>query len=337
MTGQSTIINAAMSDYRSSTTLLGPGTRATVIYNPVSGTHNVGAALPGAVAVLRERGWQIDVQATQRAGDLQRLAAQAREQRQDVVLVAGGDGSINEAANALAASPVALGVLPSGTANVWARQIGVPVPLPLYVQQLADAARAMADGVVRPIDLGCANGRYFVLWAGVGLDAHVTAQIEPRPPWVKRFGVVGYVWRAFWIATRYRGTRMTIAIDQREIKCRALMVLISNAQLYGGIVNAAPEARLDDGWLDVTIFKGGSFREALRHMALFVLRRATQDPAVIVMRGQQLHIRAKRPCYAHVDAEPIGRTPIKIEVAPRALNVIVPRQTTSSMFVNPIS
>ena len=314
-----------------------PGTRATVIYNPVSGTHNVGAALPGVVAVLRERGWQVDVQATQCAGDLQRLAAQARDQHQDVVLVAGGDGSINEAANALATSNVALGVLPSGTANVWARQIGVPVPLPLYVQQLSDAARSMIDGVIRPIDLGRANGRYFMLWAGVGLDAHVTAQIEPRPPWVKRFGIVGYTWRAFWIATKYRGTRMTVTIDQRTINCRALMVLISNAQLYGGIAMAAPDARLDDGWLDVSIFKGGSFREALRHMALVLLRRTAQDSDVISLRGQRLHIRTKRPCYAHVDAEPNGQTPIAIEVAPRALKVIVPRQAAPTLFVNSTS
>jgi YegS/Rv2252/BmrU family lipid kinase len=227
--------------------------------------------------------------------------------------------------------------LPGGTANVWARQIGVPVPLPLYAQQLSDAARSMAEGVIRPIDLGRANGRYFMLWAGVGLDAHVTAQIEPRPPWVKRFGIVGYTWRAFWIATKYRGTRMTITIDQREIKCRALMVLISNAQLYGGIVKAAPDARLDDGWLDISIFKGGSFREALRHMALVLLRRTAQDAGVIELRGQRLRIRAKRPCYAHVDAEPIGQTPIAIEVAPRALNVIVPNQASAALFVNPIS
>ncbi len=314
---------------------LGPGTRATVIYNPVSGTHNVGAALPGAVAVLRDRGWQVDVQATQRAGDLQRLAAQARDQHRDVVLVAGGDGSLNEAANALALSDVALGVLPSGTANVWARQIGMPLPLPLYVQHLSDAARSMAEGNVHPIDLGRANGRYFVLWAGVGLDAHVTAQIEPRPPWVKRFGVVGYAWRAFWIATKYRGTRVSITIDQREVKCRTLMVLISNAQLYGGSVMAAPDALLDDGWLDVAIFKGGSFHEALRHILVVLLRRTAQDSEVISLRGQHLTIRAKRPCYAHVDAEPIGRTPITIEVVPRALKVIVPRQASPTMFVNP--
>lgn len=138
------------------------------------------------------------------------------------------------------------------------------------------------------------------------------------------------------IATKYRGTRLTITIDQREIRCRASMVPISNAQLYGGIVKAAPDALLDDGWLDVAIFKGGSFREALRHMALVVLRRTAQNSDVITLRGQHLYIRASGWFRARRRVL-IGQTPIAIEVAPRALNVIVPRQTTSPMFVNPFS
>ncbi len=117
-------------------------------------------------------------------------------------------------------------------------------------------------------------------------------------------------------------------------RASAWTVLISNARLYGGIVKAAPDALLDDGWLDVAIFKGGSFREAVQHMVLVLLRRTTQDAEAITLLGRQLHISARRPCYAHVDAEPIGQTPITIEVAPRALKVIVPQQAASTLFVN---
>ena len=94
--------------------------RATLIYNPMSGTLQAEAALPGVLAVLRSAGWQVEVQATTRAGEANWLAAQARDQHRQVVLIAGGDGTLNEAANALAHSDVALGVLPCGTANVWA-------------------------------------------------------------------------------------------------------------------------------------------------------------------------------------------------------------------------
>ena len=99
---------------KSSPLRLSSGTRAVVIYNPRSGTHDIQASLTGALEVFREQGWQIDVQRTQQAGDIQRYSVEARQAGYDVVLTAGGDGSLNEAANALAHSEVALGTLPSG-------------------------------------------------------------------------------------------------------------------------------------------------------------------------------------------------------------------------------
>ncbi len=309
------------------------GTRAALLYNPRSGTHNIESSLPGAIEVLRDGGWQVDVQPTRQAGDLERLAGEARAGGYHVVLVAGGDGSLNEAANALAGSEVILGTLPAGTANVWARQIGLPIPSPLYLTQLADAARSQCAGDVRSIDLGRTNDRYFLLWSGAGLDAYITSQIEPRPPWVKRWGMVGYGLRALWYALQYRGTPMTISIDAAPpIQARALMVLISNIQLYAGIVRPSPEARLDDGLLDVCIFKGANLAYALRHFASIALRRTAYDPQLINTRGRLIHIAAKHPTAVHVDAEPIGVTPIDVRVMPQALRVIVPQTAAANLF-----
>ena len=309
------------------------GTRAAILYNPRSGTHNIQASLSGAIEVLHDHGWQIEVQATRQAGDMSRLAGEARAQNYQVVLVAGGDGSLNEAANALAGSDMVLGTLPSGTANVWARQIGLPVPAPLYAAQLADAARLQCEGFVRPIDLGRTGERYFMLWSGAGLDAYVTSKIEPRPPWVKRWGVVGYGLRAAWHALQYRGTPMLITIDDRPaIRTRALMVLISNIQLYAGIVRPSPEARIDDGLLDVCVFKGTRLAYALQQFLSIVLGRAAQDPQLLSTQGRQIRVTARRPAAVHVDAEPIGTTPIDVQVAPRALRVLVPQAASASLF-----
>lgn len=314
---------------------LGRGTRAALLYNPRSGTHNIESYLSSAIEVLRDHGWQIDMQPTHQAGDMSRLAREARENGYHVALVGGGDGSLNEAANALAGSEVVLGTLPSGTANVWARQIGLPIPAPLYVTQLADAARLQCEGIIRPIDLGRTGERYFMLWSGTGLDAYVASKIEPRPPWVKRWGVVGYGMRAIWHALQYRGTPMTITIDDRPpIRARALMVLISNIQLYAGIVRPSPEARIDDGLLDVCLFKGTGFAYAVRHFLSIALGRATHDPQMMNTRGRLIRVRAKRPVAVHVDAEPIGMTPIEVQVVPRALRVIVPRTAEANLFSN---
>jgi YegS/Rv2252/BmrU family lipid kinase len=304
-----------------------------LIYNPRSGTHDVQAHLPPALQVFRERGWQVDVQATQRAGDVQRLATEAVRNRCDVVLAAGGDGSLNEAANALAHSDVALAALPSGTANVWARQIGMPTPAPLYTTQLADAARSICGGLIRPIDLGRTNERYFLLWSGAGLDAYVTSKIEPRPPWVKRWGAAGYGLRALWHALYYRGTPMTIEIDDQPPRHdRAVMVLISNIQLYAGIVRPSPEAHIDDGLLDVCIFKGTGFAYTARHFISIALGLSAQNPQLINLRGRRIRVEAKQPTAVHVDAEPIGVTPIDVQVVPRALRVIVPQHAPVALF-----
>ncbi len=309
--------------------------RATLIYNPMSGTLQAEAALPGVLAVLRSAGWQVEVQATTRAGEANWLAAQARDQHRQVVLIAGGDGTLNEAANALAHSDVALGVLPCGTANVWARQIGLPIPTPLRPDRLVEAARLLLDGSIRPIDLGRARDRYFVMWSGIGLDALVTATIEPRPKWAKRLGVISYGVHALMTMLQFRGTRMLVVVDDHRIRCRALMVLVSNAQLYGGIAEIAPEAIMDDGILDVRIYKGDSFWQMLRHLLRVILRQRAPDPQLIQVRGQHISVVTRRTCYVHVDAEPCDRTPITIEVAPLALQMIVPANAPASLFIHP--
>lgn len=309
--------------------------RATLIYNPMSGTLQAEAALPGVLTVFRSAGWQVEVQATTRAGEANRLAAQARDQQRQVVLIAGGDGTLNEAANALAHSAVALGVLPCGTANVWARQIGLPIPTPLRPDRLVEAARLLLDGSIRPIDLGRARDRYFVMWSGIGLDALVTATIEPRPKWAKRLGVISYGVHAFMTMLPFRGTRMQVVVDDQRIRCRALMVLVSNAQLYGGIAEVAPEAIMDDGILDVRIYKGDSFWQTLRHMLRVILRQRAPDPQLIQVRGQHISVVTRRKCYVHVDAEPCGQTPITIDVVPLALQMIVPANVPASLFIHP--
>lgn len=316
-----------------STQPTGPGTRAALIYNPRSGTHTVRAALDGALEVFRQHEWRVDIQGTQQAGDVQRLATEARTSGYQVVIAAGGDGSLNEAANALAHSEVALATLPTGTANVWARQIGMPISAPLYGAQLADAARSICTGGIRPIDLGRTNERYFLLWSGAGLDAYVTTKIEPRPPWVKRWGAAGYGLRALWHAVQYRGTAMTIEIDdQAPWRDRALMILISNIQLYAGIVRPSPEARVDDGWLDVCIFQGTSFAYTARHFISIAVGRSAQNPQLVNLRGRHIRVSARQPVAVHVDAEPIGVTPIDVQVIPRALRVNVPQAAPTTLF-----
>jgi diacylglycerol kinase family enzyme len=112
------------------------------------------------------------------------------------------------------------------------------------------------------------------------------------------------------------------------------MVLISNIQLYAGIVRPSPAARVDDGWLDVCIFKGTSFAYTARHFISIALGQAAQNPQLVNTRGRHIRIAAKLPTAVHVDAEPIGLTPIEVKVQPGALRVIVPQAAPAALFSN---
>src|SRR5579884_2628940 len=153
---------------------------AVIIANPVSGfflhhAHRFSETL----FFLRKHGWHVELWYTEAPGDGQRLAQKAVEQGADVVIAAGGDGTINEIIQALVGSETALGILPTGTVNVWAREMGIPL-------NTAQAQKILLEGKTRRIDLGQVNGRYFLLMVGIGLDGEVTQAVERRA--LKRLG-----------------------------------------------------------------------------------------------------------------------------------------------------
>ena len=155
--------------------------RAMLIHNPAAGQRDWDAALRDVGAHLRAGGWQLTVRQTAQRGDATTFARDAVAARLDVVFVAWGDGTINETLNGLAHSAVALGVLPAGTANVWAQEIGLPVPrlLDPDPNPLLTGVKQLCAGVVHVMDLGQVNDRYFMLYGSVGFDAHMRLLRQP--------------------------------------------------------------------------------------------------------------------------------------------------------------
>jgi len=251
--------------------------------------------------------------------------------------VAGGDGTLNEAVNALVGTRTAVGLLPCGTANVWARQMR----LPLSSRSLPEVARLMDEAVVRSIDVGCATlnpesdraeTRHFLLWSGLGLDAHITRSIEPRPASFKRWGQMGYALAALRLTLAYRGVRAEIEIDGQVLRERVLLMVVSNAQLYAGYFHLASGAKLDDGYLDVSLFPGRGFFDAVRYIVQVLLRRHTHGSRVAAYRARTVRVRAGKRCDVHVDAEPICTTPVAYSIEPGALRVMVPLSAPGELF-----
>jgi len=306
--------------------------KAQIILNPSAGQRDRRRELKTAIAYLEDRGWQVILRETQRPGEATTYARQAVAEGYDVVIAAGGDGTVGEVANGLAGSEVALGMFPIGTTNVWALQMGIPPFWPLRQHSLLEAAKVLAEGHTRRVDLGQVNGRYFLLWAGVGLDAEVTEEVEPGAK--KRLGGLAFVIAGIVVVREFAGTKVQVTIDGCEVNRRAILVVASNAQLYAGIVRLATQARLDDGLLDVLIFKGQGFPAILRHIFSVLTKRHLRDPEVEYYQARRVEISAAKPLSVHADDEPFTTTPVEIGIVPGALRVVVPEALPPGLFID---
>ncbi len=297
---------------------------ATIIFNPTAGqTESPEQQMQAAADVWRERGWEVDLQPTSGPEDATRLARMAVEQQHEVVLAAGGDGTINEVINGIAGNeivgnPTALGALPLGTTNVWIRELQLPL-------QPQAAAAALLDAQTHQIDLGRANGRYFLLMTGIGLDAAVTAQVQFTEK--RRLGMLAFVLRGFRLALQFRGARLLLQLDGKTtFKGRVLMVVIGNSQLYGGVVRITHRARIDDGMLDVCVIKGDNVISALYHALSILAQRYVHlpNPDIKYYRARTIKATAHPALPVQIDGENFGQTPVTFEVVPGALHVLMP-------------
>jgi YegS/Rv2252/BmrU family lipid kinase len=306
--------------------------RSKLIVNPTSGAWDIRRELPAVLKYLNQQGWQTTISQTERPGEATLQAQQARDAGLDAVIVVGGDGTINEVVNGLAESHVAVGVLPAGTGNVWAKELGLPTRSPRHLLPLVDSIKTLIPGATRRIDLGRANGRYFLQWTGLGLDAEVTYAMEPRSRVQRRLGAITYVVAGVACAVNLVGTRTRIWIDGKRIYRRSILIVISNSQLYGGKVRIATDARLDDGLLDVSVFAGTGFISVLRMVGGVVLGLHGRDPRHSFYRGRSIRVEADKPIPLHVDGEPFGTTPLDCIVVPQALTILVPSHTRPTLF-----
>jgi YegS/Rv2252/BmrU family lipid kinase len=309
---------------------------AWLILNPAAGPRDFHRQLNKAVEYLKANGWEVNLFETLEKGDATRLARQAADAGCDVAIAVGGDGTINEVVNGLAGSETALGIIPCGTANVYAADVGIPIWNPLRPNAVRLAAEIIHTGQRRKMDLGqieLGDGqqRYFFMWCGVGLDAAITQEVSTED--TRRLGIAAWVIAGVMVGLNYMGTRGTVLVDNRNGRQRVLWAVISNGQLYGRFWRISPDAKMDDGMLDLTVFEGYGVLSTVRHVAGIAFGQYARDPTVHVYRGSSFTIRTRKPLPVHVDAEPIGETPVQIRVAPLALNVVLPAKLPAHLLV----
>jgi diacylglycerol kinase (ATP) len=298
-----------------------------VIFNPNAGQADfLEASINQAASLWCDRGWMVTYAPTQFAGHATQIAREAARDGYDYAIAAGGDGTVNEVMNGLLHTHTALGTLPIGTVNIWAREMGLPM-------DIVGAAKQLLEARVRSVDVGMAGDRAFLLMAGVGFDAAVTQSVDAGEK--KRFGAIAYVKQAFQVAWRFQGVRTLLRIDGKRVRGRILMLVIGNSQLYGGVVKFTAHAIVDDGLLDVCVIKGRSMLTApLRLFSVFT-RNYNRDPKVAYFRASRVEIQGKKRLPIQVDGDFIGKTPMRFEIRPGALRVMVPPQADRTLWKDP--
>lgn len=292
----------------------GAGARAMlIIHNPMAGRRR-GGLLARVHAALAAAGVTVRTAATGGRGDAQRLARAARDA--GAVAVAGGDGTINEVINGLAGGRARLALIPLGTANVLAAELGLPGD--------ADAlARIAAGGAVRAIHLGeaqLAGGvRRFSMMAGVGFDAHVVANV---PPGLKRAtGKLAYGWQMFVEWLRLRPRRYRVTADGAAFDCAS--AILANGRFYAGRYVAAPEASLDRASFELVLFERGGRLAVLRYALALALGRLHAARGVRILRARDIAIEGDRAEPVHADGDLIGTLPARFTIAAERLDVLV--------------
>jgi YegS/Rv2252/BmrU family lipid kinase len=288
----------------------------TVIINPISGGQGPGAARRKAqiaISAIEAHGDRPEVLLTERVGHARELAAGALQRGARLVLAWGGDGTINEIASALVFGEVPLGIIPAGSGNGLARELGVST-----VAERAIAEALAADG--RLMDVGEIEGRYFVNVAGIGFDAHIASQFASS----KRRGFLGYAGITARALRSYVPLTYRITRDGVTDEARAILVTIANSAQFGNGARIAPGARVDDGQLDLVLVQERSRFRTICALPRLFNGTADRFPGCTTTRIRDVTIESDMPLTYHVDGEPIlGGTRLRARVHPGALRVAV--------------
>ncbi len=287
-----------------------------LIVNPMAGKVRGGGIVGKIIKKITGLGARLEVLHTQQGGDAAEFGREAVRQGFDIAIAAGGDGTINEVANGLAGSNITLGIIPLGTVNVLARELGIPLnPL--------KACSFIEEGVEERITLGVANGRYFLLMAGIGLDAYTIHKVSPKLK--ESIGVSAYIIKGIRALALYRFPKITFALpDGRSIE--GYSGIVSRTRLYAGIFEIVPEAKIEEDILHLCIFQGNHPIDFLRYILTLPIKRHLDQRDVSYLRIQHCRATSEEKVYVQADGDLIGILPMSFSIAQKALRMVLPKK-----------
>ena len=295
--------------------------KALFVGNPIAGRAGHGLVRARCVEAMTGLGLEVEMVETSGPGQVAGLIAERRNADFDMLVAAGGDGTIREVADTASRIDVPFGIIPVGTSNSVARELGLPTK-PL------EAARVVATGAPRAVDMADAAGRRFLLCVGVGFDAEVVSTMHAT----RRGGIslVHYLPAVVRACLSYSFPHIEVVVDGVPQPPGPVQVVIGNTRVWGGPMVLAPEARVDDGLLDVCLFYGsrlsllGQGVRALLRRPMAGRRNRLSGSGAILCRAREVFIPGPPSVPVEMDGDPGPPLPLAIKVLPGAARVIVP-------------
>lgn len=288
--------------------------RMGLIYNPSAGGGKAAAAGASVQRCLEDRGIEVTVRTTNAPREALFIAEELAGHA-DAVVAVGGDGTVNEVVNGLAGRDVPLGIVPAGTVNVLALELG----LPFDVRRACDI---IVEGRDTTLDLGRVDGRRFILMVGVGLDALTIRELDPRAK--RRYRELAFVWTGVRSYIRHPPVEFSLLVD--GARYTATYVVVGNCRYYGGRFGVTTRADPTDGVFDILLFKDRGFVPTAAFWAAMPLGLHLRHPDATYLRGR--HVILEGPSdgvvWFQTDGELAGRLPAVVDIEARALRVFVP-------------
>lgn len=295
--------------------------QAYLIYNPTAGQIWSPFDPQKVIDYLAQHQWEVTARPTDYAGHGAALAREAAQKGVQIVIAAGGDGTINEVVQGLAGTETRLAILPVGTTNVLARELGISLQFQLALEQLPSS-------IPKTIDLGKMNHRYFVLMAGIGYDAELLTKVDPGMK--KLAGKTAVFFSGVRNLFEHKPFKLRIQVTlangkKRRLRRSAMQLFVFNAATYATDFRLVDEALMDDGILNLLLFRSKRFNDTFISLFAMLIRRHREwaDAEALDIKAVQIHSRQAVP--VQLDGDTVGTTPVNIQIVPAALTLLRPR------------
>lgn len=294
---------------------LGSAMHLKLIYNPYAGRGRARRHVASAEEHLRARGARVDLESSTSPDDLVRIAAESSRAGYDRVVVAGGDGTLNLALREFDLQRGTLGLIPTGSGDDFARVLGIP-------RDIRGACDAIVDGTVREVDVALANGRRYLGVAGLGFDSEVAAYANRSVKWLR--GSAVYLYAILRVLPKFTPHTVRIRTENGTREEQIMFACVGNSRQYGGGIRITPDARLDDGQLDLCIVHRTTRAQLLKTLPLAYTGAHVKSPFVEMGRGRDFHFESDRPLEVYADGEPLTQTPVTFGMTGERLRIVVP-------------